>query len=168
MVHYIRFLKPPRFDLAIKIPKRVLLSALITITTDLGDAFYPGDLPVYIAVVTHVGRISLGLTYWKPGMRCLKTQAKVPLEYLTSPAKLLFTCNESLETDSLQLGKVPCVVSAWTKEFRGTHDLITDVVMRRFTLLEGKVLEICEANGESIACHIWWAIFIFLSRETDF
>ncbi|KAL8938089.1 MAG: hypothetical protein Q9211_003367 [Gyalolechia sp. 1 TL-2023] len=155
MVHYIRFLKSPRFVLAARSPKQVPVSALITITTDLGDAFYPGDLSVYTAIATRFGKISLGLTFWKSGMRCLKIETKVPLEYLTSWARLVFTCSESLEADSLQLGKVPYIVSAWTEEFRGPQDPIADAVVRRFTLLEGKVLEICEENGESIARHIW-------------
>ncbi|KAL9028863.1 MAG: hypothetical protein Q9196_002830 [Gyalolechia fulgens] len=154
MVHYIRFLKSPRFVLAARSPKQVPVSALITITTDLGDAFYPGDLSVYTAIATRFGKISLGLTFWKSGMRCLKIETKVPLEYLTSWARLVFTCSESLEADSLQLGKVPYIVSAWTEEFRGPQDPIADAVVRRFTLLEGKVLEICEENGESIARHI--------------
>ncbi|KAI4169243.1 MAG: hypothetical protein LQ343_005831 [Gyalolechia ehrenbergii] len=154
MVHYIRFLKSPRFDLAVKSPKQVPVSALITITTDLGDAFYPGDLSIYTAIVTRLSKIPLGLTFWKPGMRCLKIETKVPLEYLTSWARLLFSGSASLEADTVQLGKVPYIVSAWTEAFKGPQDAIADVVVRGFTLLEGKVLEIWEENGESIACHI--------------
>lgn len=88
-------------------------------------------------------------------MRCLKTETKVPSEYLESRARLFFTCNDSVETDSLQHGKVPYFVSAWTEEFTGPQDPIADVVVRRFTLLNGQVLDICEDNGESIARHIW-------------
>ncbi|KAL8843516.1 MAG: hypothetical protein Q9170_000020 [Blastenia crenularia] len=142
MVHYVRFLRSPRFDLAVRYRGRVLLRGLITITTDLGDSFYPSDLCLYTAIVTRNGRISLASTTWKPGMRCLKVEIKVPLEYLTLPAKFLFTCDETLETDSLKLGKVPHIISAWTEEFRGHQDSIADVVVRRFTVQEGKVLDI--------------------------
>lgn len=155
MVHYIRFLKSPRFDVAAKSPHHVPLSALITVTTDLGDAFYPGELFVYTIIVTRLGKVRLGSTFWKRGMRCLKIETEVPLEYLTSWAGLMFTCSHTLDIDSLQLGQVPYIISAWTEPFQGPQDLIADVVVRRFTLLEGKILDIEEENGESIACHIW-------------
>lgn len=155
MVHYIRFLKLPLYNQAVNLPKRALLSALITITTDLGDAFYPGELSVFIGIVNRISKIKLGLFSWKSGMRCLKIELKVPLEYLTSRARLLFTCSDTLEADPLHLGRVPNVVSAWTEEFTGPKDPLVDAVVRRFALPKGKVLEVCENNGESIARHIW-------------
>lgn len=155
MVHYIRFLKSPRFDVAAKGPNHVPLSALLTVTTDLGDAFYPGELLIYTAISTRLGRIRLGSASWKRGMRCLKMQTEVPLEYLTSWAGLMFSCSDVLEIDSLQPGKIPYIISAWTESFQGPQDPIADLVIRRFSLFEGKSLEIREENGESIGCHIW-------------
>ena len=155
MAYYIRFLKVPKFDGTAMLPDRALFRALITITTDLGDAFYPGNLSVCTSIYTSVGKISLGLTSWRPGTRCLEIKTQVPIEYLRSPARLLFTCGESQETDSLHVGKVPYVISAWTEVFSGPQYDIANVVIRRLHLQEGKVLDICEDVGESIACHIW-------------
>ena len=42
MVHYVRFLKPPRSCSLEK--SQTLVKALITVTTDLGDDFLPCDL----------------------------------------------------------------------------------------------------------------------------
>ncbi|KAL8908769.1 MAG: hypothetical protein Q9207_000626 [Kuettlingeria erythrocarpa] len=155
MVHYIRFLKPPQFDQDIKVLKRAVLSALVTITTDLGDSFYPGNLSVSVGIVNRINTIKLGVASWTSGMRCLKIEVKVPLEYLTSRARLLFTCSDSLEIDSLLHGKVPYVVSAWTDYFTGPKEPLSDVVVRCFLLPKGKLLEICEDNGLSMARHIW-------------
>ncbi|KAL8922935.1 MAG: hypothetical protein Q9208_004897 [Pyrenodesmia sp. 3 TL-2023] len=157
MVHYIRFLKPPQFDYNIKIPKRAALSASIAITTDLGDAFYPGNLSVSVGIVTQIKTIKLRVASWTPGMRCLKIEIKIPLEYLTSRARLLFTSSDSLEMDSFQHGQVPYVVSAWTEDFAGPKEPLSDAVVRCFRLPSQKVklLEIREDNGESMARHIW-------------
>ncbi|KAL8764494.1 MAG: hypothetical protein Q9194_007035 [Teloschistes cf. exilis] len=62
MVHYIRFLKPPRLSVNPKLSWRPSLTTLITITTDLGDVFYPGDAEVHVALaeadnVTSVGTL---------------------------------------------------------------------------------------------------------------
>ncbi|KAL8693122.1 MAG: hypothetical protein Q9224_003815 [Gallowayella concinna] len=148
MVHYIRFLKPPRLNRL-----NNLLSTMITITTDLGDAFYPGDVCVHIGVAHGAIMTSLGVASWKSGMRILKIEAKVPMD--PSRFRFVFTSNESLRIDALQLGRLPEIVSAWTEEFLHSADLGSDVTLRRFRLPGGQVLEICEENGESMARHVW-------------
>ncbi|KAL8703062.1 MAG: hypothetical protein Q9201_003762 [Fulgogasparrea decipioides] len=95
------------------------------------------------------------MAYWKPGMRCLHIQNEVPFKELVFPAKFLFTCNESLEVDSLQFGSLPDIVSACTEDFRGYADLDADVIIRQFQIPNGQLMKIYEENGESIARHIW-------------
>ncbi|KAL8814186.1 MAG: hypothetical protein Q9223_006575 [Gallowayella weberi] len=148
MVHYIRFLKPPRLSRL-----NDLLTTMITITTDLGDAFYPGDMRVHIGVARGTTMTSLGVANWKSGMRVLKIEAKVPVD--PSPFRFLFTSSESLCIDALQLDRLPEIVSAWTEEFSHPADLGSDVTLRCFQLRSGQLLEICEENGESMARHIW-------------
>ncbi|KAI4253191.1 MAG: hypothetical protein LQ352_003842 [Teloschistes flavicans] len=157
MVHYIRFLKPPRLIANAKLPTRTSLTALITITTDLGDAFYPGDVDVHVALAEQDNVTSLGTVCWKSGMRCLRVEIQVALHTSTYPARFLFTCCESLRMDSLQLGQLPDIVSAWTEDFHADDDLKldADLIIRSFRLPNGQVLKICEENGESIARHIW-------------
>lgn len=155
MVHYIRFLKPPRFTQVTKDPRRPVLSTLITITTDLGDAFYPGDVCIYVAMADHATVKPLGTACWRSGMRCLQVDKEVPRKEMIFPIRILFTCNESLKVDSLQLGQLPDIVSAWTDDFGGPDGLNADLIIRQFLVPNGQVLNICEENGESIAHHIW-------------
>ncbi|KAI4280458.1 MAG: hypothetical protein L6R38_004433 [Xanthoria sp. 2 TBL-2021] len=155
MVHYIRFLQPPRVTRLNKDGIDALLSTLLTITTDLGDAFYPGDSCVHSAIFNGTTMRSLDMAHWKPGMRVLKIEAKVPLDFLPFRARFLFTCNESFEIDALQTERLPNIISAWTEEFTHLDDLDTDMTVRRFRVQAGRVLEICEENGDSMARHIW-------------
>ncbi|KAL8808306.1 MAG: hypothetical protein Q9182_000126 [Xanthomendoza sp. 2 TL-2023] len=148
MVHYIRFLKPPRLS-----QFNNFLTTLITITTDLGDAFYPGDVCVHVGVARGTTMTSLGVANWKSGMRVLKIEAKVPVDH--SPFRFLFTSSESLRIDPLQLDRLPEIVSAWTEEFSHLADVGSDVTLRHFQLPSGQLLEIYEENGESMARHIW-------------
>ncbi|KAL8736891.1 MAG: hypothetical protein Q9181_002231 [Wetmoreana brouardii] len=96
------------------------------------------------------------MAHWKSGMRYLHIQNEVPFNELVFPAKLLFTCNESLEVDSLHLGSLPDIVSACTENFRSHDDLDADVIIRQFRIPNGQVMKIYEGNGESIARHIWY------------
>ncbi|KAL8916546.1 MAG: hypothetical protein Q9172_006247 [Xanthocarpia lactea] len=155
MVHYIRFLQPPRVSRLNHDKVHALLSTLLTITTDLGDDFYPGDACILIAVEHGTVIDLLGTAHWKPGMRVLKIEAKVPLDDLRLRARFFFTCNEYLHIDSLQIGRLSDIVSAWTEEFLHLDDLDTNLTIRRFQSPTGPVLEICEENGDSMARHVW-------------
>ncbi|KAL8955218.1 MAG: hypothetical protein Q9193_006843 [Seirophora villosa] len=155
MVYYIRLLKPPTFDQEENLHDKVRLRVVMAITTDLGDAFYPGELSIFIGIITAADAHRLGPVTWKPGTRCLKFQINIHLRYLTALTRLFFTCSDALDVDSLVLGKVPDVISAWTDDFTGHKALFDDVVIRRFALQRERGLDIFEKNGESIARHIW-------------
>ncbi|KAL8688207.1 MAG: hypothetical protein Q9218_005826 [Villophora microphyllina] len=157
MVHYIRFLKAPRLVANAKTSKGPLLTALITITTDLGDAFYLGDVNIHVAVTDVSKTTLLGTVCWKSGMRCLRAEIQFPLQNFTYPARFLFTSSESLKMDILQLDRLPDIVSAWTEKVYADECLAidTDVMIRFFRMPDGQILKIYEENGESIARHIW-------------
>ncbi|CAO1596452.1 hypothetical protein XANCAGTX0491_000297 [Xanthoria calcicola] len=95
------------------------------------------------------------MAHWMPGMRVMKIEAKVPLDLLRLRARFLFTCNELFEIDALQIERLPDIISAWTEEFSHLDDLDSDTTVRRFRVPDGRVLEICEENGDSMARHIW-------------
>ncbi|KAL9581382.1 MAG: hypothetical protein Q9212_003935 [Teloschistes hypoglaucus] len=162
MVHYIRFLKPPRLIANAKRPRRPSLTALITITTDLADAFYPGDVEVHVALAEQDNVTFLGTVCWKSGMRCLRVEIQVALQTVTYPARFFFTSCASLQMDSLQLSQLPDIVSAWTENFRAEDNmkLDADVIIRSFSIPNGQVLKIYEENGESMARHICKALNI--------
>ncbi|KAL8673464.1 MAG: hypothetical protein Q9168_002131 [Polycauliona sp. 1 TL-2023] len=155
MVHYIRFLKPPRVTLPDADGTHGLLSTLLTITTDLGDAFYSGHAYIYSGIFSGTATKPFGITHWEPGMRVVKIEAKVPLEFFVPPFRFMFTCNESLDIELLHIEQLPRIMSAWTEEFSFPEHLDTKVTVRRLRLPDGRLLEICEENGESMARHIW-------------
>ncbi|KAL9578477.1 MAG: hypothetical protein Q9203_007081 [Teloschistes exilis] len=128
MVHYIRFLKPPRLSVNPKLSWRPSLTTLITITTDLGDVFYPGDAEVHVALAEADNVTSVGTVCWKSGMRCLRIEIQVALHAVKYPAGFFFTSCGSLHMDSLQLGQLPDIVSAWTEDFHAEDDIDDDAL----------------------------------------
>lgn len=155
MVHYIRFLQPPQVTPLSNDISHVLLSTLLTITTDLGDAFYPGATSVHCAIFDGTTIKALGVARWQPGMRVLKIQDKVPLSFLRLQARFVFSCNPSFEIDLLQIERLADIISAWTEWFSRWDAMNTDMTVRRFQVPDGRVLDICEENGDSMARHIW-------------
>ncbi|KAL8773168.1 MAG: hypothetical protein Q9209_001844 [Squamulea sp. 1 TL-2023] len=98
----------------------------------------------------------IGTALWKSGMRVLKIEVKVPLDFpRRRGVRLCFTCYESLEIDPLRIECLPNIVSAWTGEFSHQDELDTNLTFRCFQVPGGQVLEVCEENGESMARHIW-------------
>ena len=85
----------------------------------------------------------------------MKIEAKVPRDFLRLRARFLFPCNELFEIDALQIERLPNIISAWTEEFSHLDDLDSDTTVRRFRVPDGRALEICEENGDSMARHIW-------------
>ncbi|KAL8892292.1 MAG: hypothetical protein Q9215_000805 [Flavoplaca cf. flavocitrina] len=99
--------------------------------------------------------MALGVADWKPGMRVLKIKAKVPLSFLRLQARFVFSCNPSSEIDLLQIERLPDIISAWTEWFSRWDAINTYVTVRRFQVPGGRMLDICEENGDSMARHIW-------------
>lgn len=171
-MHYIRFLKPPRL---LSNPSPVL-SAKITITTDLGEAFLYSDITIVVELESPTGEKILGLGngkeyLWKGrnGMRSLDIAIPVPkskrgevMRVLISPRRAdlgadnfqtILTEDES-ENDAV--GRVMAVRSM-NLDVRPTQGQNEGVKManRILSLGETKVC-ICEETGESIARHIWY------------
>ena len=153
MVHYIRFLKSPRID----IQKRVV-RALVTITTDLGDDFYPADLGLYAAVISDTSKeseIEWERILWKRGSRNVwieigKTQFKD-----TRTMSLLVSTQPTLAADTVSLSNLPEVFSVRCEIFGKDKPQTGDKIERRYTTNLGNKRSIYEETGESIARHVW-------------
>ncbi|KAL4869431.1 hypothetical protein BDV12DRAFT_208541 [Aspergillus spectabilis] len=163
MVFYVRFLKTPRLQKQKTGP--LSASALICITTDLGDAFLSQDADLLITLhLAHLDKvICQGRLQWHAGKRelpislgplpaSISKQAMV-MEVTASNPRV----SNSPSSDSLlDQDKIPLVISGWSATFGGPQMLVADkLVERRFTVNQSVTLSIWEETGNSIARHIW-------------
>ena len=163
MVYYIRFLKSPRIQ---KEKARFLsISSLITVTTDLGDAFLAedADLLVSLAIESSDKVLCQKTLNWKVGKRELPISLGPFPEQLLQHSLILCVSAVSPRRGELPpvdylLGNfgIPLVISGWSTPFGGSQSLVAEkLVERRFGLNEGLDLRIWEETGNSIARHIW-------------
>ena len=155
MVWYVRFLKPPKLD------QKGQVRALITITTDLGDEFYPADIKLYAMTVTteheHEGDwMSKWQTVkWKSGMRTVwvdivDSDAAPPVDL-----RLIINSNQSMEGNRISSKNIPEILGVWSDTFDRDKSQAQSTVERRYRLDSGPERAIMEESGESVARHIW-------------
>ncbi|PYH73806.1 protein N-lysine methyltransferase family protein [Aspergillus vadensis CBS 113365] len=162
MVYYIRFLKTPRFQK--QKPGSISVSALICITTDLGDDFLAQDVNLLVTLsLNDSGKILYQEPLsWKAGRRELPIMlgpfsANISQQTIilgvtaTSPQKRSPSPDRLLGNSSL-----PLVMSAWSAPFGGSPSSVAEkLVERRFGPKDRLGLRIWEETGNSIARHIW-------------
>ena len=161
MVHYVRFLKPPRLH---KIgDSQSLIKALITITTDLGEEFYPFDFALKADLWSEKDGASKPLEtsniQWNSGMRVLWVEVATAVHASLEWSLRVFSAESSTgshDGDSIALERLPLVLGCSCKiddPLRGPGGYGRSE--RRFILQPGNCLRIYEDIGESIARHIW-------------
>jgi hypothetical protein len=167
-MHYIRLLRPP----ALEGPShRPLLKLVVTITTDLGDAFLSPDQPISLSVLvgTSTGQDHAnGPSFtniaahrppkWMAGMRVLKLELPIPpgipgpIQVRPSDQRLVAsTAGIILAASSGQI--FPVCVEVPIPGVEAQH-----VSFRRLRLEENitaSFVEFDEEIGESIARHVW-------------
>ena len=153
MVYYIRFLKPPKLD-----TKTGNTRALITITTDLGDDFYPANLTLYAVIITDYREEPMTewhTVLWKKGMRT----AWIELGKLPSRGpkfmRLLVSTQCTEVADTVLLNDLPEILSARSDTFGWDDPQAGNKIERRYKTAQGEGRSIYEETGESIARHIW-------------
>ncbi|MCJ1276720.1 hypothetical protein MMC21_004527 [Puttea exsequens] len=154
MVHYIRFLKKPKLEFH-------TLHALVTITTDLGEAFYSGDITLY-AHVTRKGKREIpswdpvrSKVLWISGMRnvWIKIAGLPPSNGEDFQLTVATDCTQT--RNQISLKNMPEIMTAQV-EVPGNRDLsTTSFLTRRYSTESGVHMHICEEIGESIARHVW-------------
>lgn len=162
MVFYIRFLKTPRFQ---KQKGAVSVSALICITTDLGDAFLAEDAHLLATLsVDQTERILYKEPLkWTAGKRELPISLGPFPEHLARQTVVLGVSaieprrpETRWNDDILGATSAPLVVSGWSAPFGGSQSLVAEkLVERRFGPTDRLDLRIWEETGNSIARHIW-------------
>lgn len=175
MVYYIRFLKTPRTQ-TVK-PGLISISALISITTDLGDAFLAEDVELQFQLIdggddpkTKTAAILVENTCkWEAGKRelsistgLLKLGSKTSNVVLAVGPKL----GSTLDTDLSDVKGLPLVISGWSAPFNVAQNSPAEkVIERRFVLQNDSRLSIWEETGNNIARHIW-LVFSTYSHDT--
>ncbi|KAL4979715.1 putative methyltransferase-domain-containing protein [Aspergillus desertorum] len=159
MVYYIRFLKTPRLQK--QKTGSISASALICITTDLGDAFLSQDVDLFVALhPAHQEKSVL----WQERLQWHGGKRELPIALGPLPASIgqqsiimKVTATKSISSDSLlDPHSIPLVLSCWSATFGGLQSLVADkLVERRFRINQSVVLSIWEETGNSIARHIW-------------
>lgn len=156
---YIRFLKPPRIE-------QQTLTAVITITTDLGESFHPDDVDLSATVRSSDldGDIQLRKRLkWTSGMRSLPVHFDLANTDMEWPAVVHVAQKGKSDSDHFEKHRgafqYNVVVSAWSDTIDPTQGKTeaAKLIQRRFTSLGDRRLNIWEETGDSIARHIWWA-----------
>lgn len=145
----------------------VTLKAVITITTDLGETFYPDDLPLAASLraLETDGDIFLRRTFtWTAGSRVLPINLDITRSEAEWPATLHVAVRNRYGYLSDHFERLyapddlPSVISVWSEALHPTKGslLSSTRVQRQFTPLSDRSLRIFEDTGDSIARHLWY------------
>jgi hypothetical protein len=150
MVHYIRFLKTAR--VTNRTSQSVSVTALITITTDLGDSFLltdaklasclvPADTPGIVLCKHEV--------HWQRGSRELSIMLTADLGH----NKPLLRMHVFHRTAS---GSLPPILDAWSAPFKPFADSrAAALVERQLSISCLPPVKVWEETDDSIAKHLW-------------
>lgn len=164
-MRYIRFLKTPRI-VTEKGTGKSQVYCLVTITSDLGDSFFPCDAELVAELINAKdGEILVWRTVgWATGMRTLAITLPLKKSYAWSPLRVRIGTEHKAQHDTFEnLSHVDSqgIVSAWSAEFNtnGAKEAVK-LVERKFKVAHS-VISIWEETGESIARHLWyvWSLF---------
>ena len=153
MVWYIRFLKPPKLD------QKGRVRALITVTTDLGDAFYHADITLHAMIMTAKDENYRSSAWqsvkWKSGMRNLWIDIADANAAPPENLRLIVNFEQSKKGNMILLGEIPEILGVWSDTFSKENIQAGSMVERRYRTDSGPERAIMEESGESIARHIW-------------
>lgn len=171
MVHYVRFLKTPSVNAGKhgQKPNGFSVSALITVTTDLGETFLAADVALVVALIQPKSNIVLSNqeVIWHAGDRQLAVSL-AGVKSLGANQNVVMTINanasSNLENGVFSLAPFLChVMGAQSGPFRLTPGASPEPRMKRhFQIGHTKDLYIYEDIRNSIALHIWDAAIGFL------
>jgi hypothetical protein len=162
-MRYIRFLKTPRI-VTEKGTSKTHVYCLVTITSDLGDSFFPYDSELSAELISpsNNNEVLVWRTLkWAAGMRTLAVTLPLKKSYVSSTLQVRVGVEPTaLYDEYTTLSQVDSqgVVSAWSVEFntsKGDKEA-EKLVERRFKVAH-RVIGVWEETGESIARHLWYA-----------
>ena len=158
MVHYIRFLKQPKLYLTAG--KGFAVKALVTITTDLGDSFYPDRILLSVRLAnSEVCKSPSQTVLWKQNSRNVWIEIHIDrVSSMRWPMQMWVTAGNTglYQGDKLDMERIPPIISIWSAPFDSdVNQAASKFVVRQFELARGCCLKIHEETGDSIARHVW-------------
>jgi len=151
-MHYIRFLQTPKVHVD---KATIVLRAVITVTTDLGETFYPEDVELVVNLSSPDIDNDIYLrrkVQWNEGARSLKVAIDLSRQDLEWPV-----CMHVSARNSRPGGFLPPICDVWSgsvNPVKGQFDSGRRVE-RRFLSLADRPLSLLEDAGDSIARHLW-------------
>lgn len=135
----------------------IQLKAVITLTSDLGESFFPeqADLIATIRETAHDGEVYLRRKLqWPAGARALPISLDISRNDIEWPACLHIGMKTAVVKGP---GFLPAIVDAWSGELNPTKGQFDSGwrVERRFVPLSERPITIIEDAGDSIARHLW-------------
>jgi len=166
---YIRFFKQPR--ILPKSQQEGTISALVTITSDLGESFLLQDSSIVARAWSIDGTtiIARGKFLWTRGSRSLKIDIDVDVRtFGARPVVLQVSGSDSMGPDKLLEKHSDIISSVWSAPFyiANNRTTLADCVERRLDIGGESYVGIWEESRESIARHIWdggYALTIYLA-----
>lgn len=152
----VRFLKTPRVNVD---HGNVVLKAVVTVTTDLGETFFPTDLEL-IATIRDCeddGDIYLRRKVaWKAGDRAVPFAFNLNYQDVEWPACLHVTVR-STGKGVRNTGFLSPIFDVWSGQLHPTKGRMEagNRVERRFTSNAERTVSLLEDAGDSIARHLW-------------
>jgi hypothetical protein len=177
-MRYIRFLKTPRI-VAEKGSSKSHVYCLITITSDLGDSFFPHDVELAAELLAPKNNsrgsqessdeeqeevLVWRTVKWTAGMRTLGITLPLKKSYASRPLQVrvgLEPQNSYDVFDDLSQPDAHGIVSAWSAPFNIEGRKEAEKLVQRRFKIGRKVLRIWEETGESIDRHLWDAGITF-------
>ena len=160
MVHYIRFLKTPRVTHA----KAPTVSALITITTDLGESFLSADAELEAILEDGTSGQTIASTRVEWHIGCRDISVTIRLDSLRkNQVALMSICSVQHKISSTVI--IESILSVTSEPFSLTPGSVAAPFVRRTFQFPAaaKAVRIFEETGNSIALHIWDAAVGILS-----
>ena len=160
-MRYIRFLKTPRI-VTEKGSGKNQIYCLITITSDLGDSFFPHSTELVASLLDAQDETILvwRTLAWAAGMRTLAITLPLKKSYAERPLRVRIATEQEGKYDTFENlcdRDSQGIVSAWSAEFDFKGKEAERIVQRRFGVAQ-RVICVWEETGESIARHLWYAL----------
>jgi hypothetical protein len=134
----------------------ILLKTVVTVTTDLGETFYPDSLDLVATLRSTVDEGDIYLrkkAQWSAGDRSLAIVFDLARQDIDWPACVHVGVKGTVSSD----GFLPPVVDIWSGQLNPTKGHFESGwrVERRFTSYSERSLSLLEDAGDSIARHLW-------------